>query len=105
MAQLADWWLNRRLDGDWQVPISSVQGFRPVGGYLVGDERTIEFVPNRFEVLVGAAAWVAAVADIQSVTLGRRRLRIISPDAAGGSRTLYTNRPKAVRRCLAALLD
>jgi hypothetical protein len=105
MGQVADWWLNRRLDGEWQVPISSVQGFRPIGGYLVGTASSIEFVPNRFEAMVGASSWSTSVADIQSVSLGRGRLRIVCPDEAGGTRTLRTNRPKALRKCLAALID
>jgi hypothetical protein len=103
MGQISDWWLNRTVDGDWQLPIKSVQGLRPVGGYLVGTATTLEFVPNRFEALVGATSWTTSMADIESVTLGRRRLRIVSHDAAG-SHTLYTSRPKAVRARLATLL-
>jgi hypothetical protein len=103
MGRVADWWLNRSVDGDWQLPISSVQGFRPVGGYLIGTSTTIEFVPNRFEALVGGSPWTAAVSEIETVTLGRRRLRIVA--AGGGSQTLFTNRPQAVRRHLASFLD
>ncbi len=102
MGQLSNWWLNRTVEADWLLPISSVQGFRPVGGYLIGTGTAVEFVPNRFEAAVGGSAWRAALDDIQTVSLGRRRLRIVSSQ---GSKTLFTNRPKAVRRHLAALLD
>jgi hypothetical protein len=47
MGRGVDWWLNRHPGGDWRVRISNVQGFRPVGGYLIGTSTTIEFVPNR----------------------------------------------------------
>lgn len=103
MGQLSDWWLNRTVTAEWQLPISSVQGFRPVGGYLIGTPEAIEFVPNRFEALIGGAPWVARRDEIESITLGRRRLRIIS--TGGRRQTLYTNRPATVRRHLAAHLD
>jgi hypothetical protein len=105
MGRVADWWLNRSVDGDWQLPISSVQGFRPVGGYLIGTSTTIEFVPNRFEALVGGSSWTAPVSEIEIVTLGRRRLRIVGVGGGGGSQTLLTNRPRAVRRHLSSFLD
>jgi hypothetical protein len=107
MGRVADWWLNRKLDedGDWRVPISNVQGFRPVGGYLIGTSTTLEFVPNRLEALVGASSWTAAVSDIDSVTLGRGRLRIVAAETAGGNQTLCTHRPRAIKRHLAPLLE
>jgi hypothetical protein len=105
MGRIADWWLNRKVDADWSMPISNVQGFRPVGGFLIGSAGTIEFVPNRFEAMIGGTAWTASVNNVRSVTLGRRRLRIEVQDAAGSTRTLFTNRPKAVRRHLAGLLQ
>ena len=102
MGQLSDWWLNRTVTADWQLPISSIQGFRPVGGYLIGTSETIEFVPNRFEAMIGGAPWVARRDEIESISLGHRRLRIIS---TSGRQTFCTNRPAAVRRHLAAHLD
>jgi len=105
VGQFNDWWLNRRVVGDWSLPISSLQGFRPVGGYLIGTSTSIEFVPNRFEALVGGSSWLTRMDTIEIVTLGRRRLRIVSADGAGGSQTLFTHRPKALRRHLAALLE
>jgi hypothetical protein len=105
MGRTADWWSNRTLGGDWQVPISSLQRFRPVGGYLIGTATSIEFVPNRFEALVGGTSWTASFSDIEDVTLGRRRVRLVRSEQAGGNRTLFTNRPKAVRRHLTPLLD
>ena len=102
MTQLADWWLNRELDADWRVPISSVQGFRLIGGFLAGTATHLEFIPNRLEAMVGAASWIVVRDDIESVTLGRRRLRI---ESAAGRRTLFTNRPTTVRGHLGALLD
>jgi hypothetical protein len=103
VGQLSDWWLNRAVTADWQLPISSFQGFRPVGGYLIGTPETIEFVPNRFEAMIGGAPWVARRDEIESITLGRRRLRIIS--TTGQRQTFCTNRPAAVRRLLAVHLD
>ncbi len=103
-GRVVEWWLNQKLDGEWSLPISHVQGFRPVGGYLVGTSTTLEFVPNRFEVLVGGTTWSAPLADIEQVSLGRRRLRIVTRGNGGGRQTLYTNRPRAVRRHLAELL-
>jgi hypothetical protein len=105
MGQIADWWSNRALGGDWQMPISSFQRFRPVGGYLIGTATTIEFVPNRFEALIGGSGWTASLSDIESVTFGRRHVRLVRSENAGGNQTLCTNRPKAVRRNLASLLD
>lgn len=105
MGHIADWWLNRKVDAEWSIPMSSVQGFRPVGGFLLGSGTTIEFVPNRFEVLVGGSAWTTSLNDVKRITLARRRLRIESVDATGTSRTLFTNRPRAVRRHLGALLQ
>lgn len=99
MGQFRDWWLNRVVDGDWQLPISSVQRHRPVGGYLIGTATSLEFVPNRFEALIGGSSWMVAVDDVESITLGRRRLRIVS--TVGDQQTLFTNRPQAVRRHLA----
>jgi hypothetical protein len=108
MGRVADWWMNRRLDGDWQMPISNVQGFRPVGGYLIGTSTSIEFVPNRFEALVGGSAWTTSVNEIDSVTVGRRGLRIAvtvaGPAGAAASQTLFTNRPATARRHLARFL-
>lgn len=45
------------------------------------------------------------MSEIESVTLGRRRLRIVAAEGAGGSQTLFTNRPRAIRRHLASFLD
>ena len=105
MGRSANWWANRTLAGDWQVPIRSFQGFRPVGGYLVGTTSSIEFVPNRFEALIGGSSWTAPLSGLESVTVGRRRLQLVWATDAGGSRTLCTSRPQAVQRHLAALLD
>jgi hypothetical protein len=106
MGQVTDWWLNRGTDDarqfDWELPISSVQRFRPVGGYLLGTATALEFIPNRFEARVGGAPWVTPLTDLQSVTLGRRRLQLIVTGAP--TRTLYTNRPQALRRHLRGLL-
>jgi len=104
VGRINDWWLNRAVTADWRLPISSFQGFRPVGGFLIGTATSIEFVPNRFEALVGGAAWSTDLSSIEGVTLGRRRLRITSA-ADSQSRILFTNRPQAIRRHLAALLD
>lgn len=104
MERFADWWSARELDAEWRTPIKSVQGFRPVGGYLIGTATHLEFVPNRLEAMVGAKPWTAATDDIQDITLGRRRLRIVSAGDSGGTHTLYTNRPGAVRKHLGALL-
>jgi hypothetical protein len=103
VGRINNWWLNRTVTADWRLPISCVQGFRPVGGFLIGTAAAIEFVPNRFEAMVGGSAWRIDLDDITAVTLGRHRLRITL--AAAESRTLFTNRPQAVRRHLAALLD
>ena len=103
MGRINDWWLNRTVTAEWRLPISSFQGFRPVGGFLIGTATGIEFVPNRFEALVGGSSWSADLNDIENVTLGRRRLRITTD--VGRHRLLFTNRPKAVRRHLADLLD
>jgi hypothetical protein len=103
VGQFNDWWLNRTVVGDWWLPISSFQRFRPVGGFLIGTSTSIEFVPNRFEALVGGSSWLVPMDRIEIVTLGRRRLRIVSADAA--SQTLFTHRPNALRRNLAALLE
>ena len=105
MGQIADWWSNRALGGDWQMPISSFQRFRPVGGFLIGTSTTLEFVPNRFEALIGGSGWTVSLKDLEGVSLGRRHVQLIRSEEAGGSRTLCTNRPKAVRRNLAELLD
>lgn len=101
MTQLTDWWLNSELNSDWRVPISSVQGFRLVGGFLLGTATHLEFIPNRLEAMVGAASWNVALTDVRDATLGRRRLRI---ETVGGRRTLFTNRPALVRRHLDELL-
>jgi hypothetical protein len=105
VGQFNNWWLNRTVIADWWLPISSLQGFRPVGGFLIGTSTSIEFVPNRFEALIGGSPWLAPMDRIEVVTLGRRRLRIVSTDDAAGGRTLFTHRPNAVRRNLAALLE
>ena len=105
MGQMADWWSNRTLGGDWYMPISSFQRFRPVGGYLIGTSTTLEFVPNRFEALIGGSGWTASLSDIESITVGRRHVQLVRSEQAGGSRTLCTHRPKAVRRNLAELLE
>ena len=106
MGRVVEWWIDRKrtlLEGEglWALPISHVQGFRPVGGYLVGTSTTLEFVPNRFEVLVGGSGWTAPLTDIEHVKLGARRLDIVT---GGGRRTLRTFRPKAVRQHLGHLL-
>jgi hypothetical protein len=64
---------------------------------------SIEFVPNRFEALIGGSSWLVPMDRIENVTLGRRRLRIVSDDA--GCQTLLTHRADALRRNLAALLE
>jgi hypothetical protein len=104
VGQFNDWWLNRTVVGDWWLPISSFQRFRPVGGFLIGTATSIEFVPNRFEALVGASSWLVPMDRIEFVTLGRRRLRIVSADDAG-TQTLFTHRSDALRRNLATLLE
>lgn len=105
MGRINDWWLNRTVTAEWRLPISSFQGFRPVGGFLIGTSTSIEFVPNRFEALFGGSSWSTELSSIEGVSLGRRRLRITSAGFDGQSRILFTNRPQAVRRHLAALLD
>jgi hypothetical protein len=107
MGQFTDWWLNRPANPDrqidWELPISSVQKFRPVGGYLIGTSTTLEFEPNRFEALIGGTPWVISREHIQQLTLGRRRLQIVT-GGDDGSRTLFTNRPATIRRHLQDLL-
>jgi len=104
VGRINDWWLNRTVTADWRLPISSFQGFRPVGGFLIGTSTSIEFVPNRFEALAGGSSWSTELDSVETVSLGLRRLRITSVDD-GPSRILFTNRPRAVRRHLAALFD
>jgi hypothetical protein len=101
--EFTGWWLKRPMDTiDWLVPISSFQRFRPVGGYLMGSAGLIEFVPNRFEAMVGGRAWRAPIDDIEKIVMQRRRLRIMSPN---GNQTLLTHRPQAVRRHLGHLVE
>jgi hypothetical protein len=99
-----DWWLNHPVGNvDWKVPISDWQRIRPVGGYLVGTAGQIEFVPNRFEAMVGGRAWRLPTAQIERIVLEARRLRITAPE--GRQIVLITHRAQALRRHLGFLLD
>jgi len=103
MSGFTAWWLDRPVaDLDWKVPISSWQRFRPVGGYLAGSAGHIEFIPNRFEAMVGGRPWKLALADVDRVVLVPRRLRITFAD---GEHVLVTHRSEALRRHLGFLLE